>query len=101
MKCLPQFKRGDTFSLVCTYKVDDVPVTIAGKTIASQIRRVNGALVSDVTVEPDTDPTKFILSADTENWPLDLLLCDIEIVEDGFTRSSETIQIPVVEDITR
>jgi hypothetical protein len=57
-----------------------------------------------MAVEPDDeDPAKFVLTPDTNTstWPLDVLLCDIEITEQGFIKSSETIKIPVVADITR
>jgi hypothetical protein len=104
MKTLAEFKRGDTFILECTYKVDGAPVSIAGKTITSQIRRVNGNLIADMVVTPDnSNPARFSLEPDTDtaDWPIDVLLCDIEIVESGFVRSSQTIKIPVVEDITR
>lgn len=104
MKTLQPFKRGDTFSLVCRYKVDDQPATIVGKTIASQIRRINGTLIANMTVIPDDeDDSKFAIEPEdgTGTWPIDVLLCDIEITDNGFVRSSETIKIPVVEDITR
>ena len=104
MNTLSEFKRGDTFRLVCTYKVDGQPAAILGKTIASQIRRSNGTLVANMAVEPDEiNPARFFLTPDTDtaDWPLDVLQCDIEITEDGFVRSSETIYIPVVKDITR
>jgi hypothetical protein len=104
MNTLSEFKRGDTFRLVCTYKVDGQPAAILGKTIASQIRRSNGTLVANMAVEPDDEePAVFVLTPDTNTatWPLDVLLCDIEITEEGFIKSSETIKIPVVGDITR
>jgi hypothetical protein len=104
MKTLSEFKRGDTFTLACTYKVDDQPATTLGKTITSQIRKVNGVLISQMTVTVDNvDDSKFTLTpvVSTTTWPIDVLLCDIQIVDNGFVRSSETLKIPVVEDITR
>jgi len=103
MNTLSEFKRGDTFILVCVYKVDGEPAPIDGLTIASQIRQANGSLVANMMVEPDEDEGKFLLTPDTETdtWPLDVLQCDIEITDDGFVRSSETVYIPVVKDITR
>jgi hypothetical protein len=104
MKCLENFKRGDSLILVCTYKVDDVPAPISGKIIESQIRRSNGNLVATMDVEADEEnPAKFILTPDTSTseFPLEALLCDIQITEDDIVRSSETIQFTVVEDITQ
>jgi hypothetical protein len=104
MKCLSPFKRGDSFILNCTYKVDGEPESISGKTIDSQVRDSSGRLIATMEVEPDdSDPTKFVLTPDnsTSTWPLSTLLCDIQISESGNVRSTETIQIPVVEDITK
>jgi hypothetical protein len=104
MNTLSPFKRGDTFILVCTYKTDGTPTPIAGKVIASQIRRANNELIANMVVEPDDiNPARFALSpdSDTSEWPLETLFCDVEITEDGFVRSSETINIPVIRDITQ
>jgi hypothetical protein len=102
MNTLSPFKRGDTFILVCTYKTDGTPTPIAGKVIASQIRRANNELIANMAVEPDTDPAKFALTPDTDTseWPLETLFCDVEITEDGFVRTSKTISIPVIRKIT-
>ncbi len=104
MNTLSEFKRGDTFLLACVYKVDGDPAPIDNLTIASQIRQANGSLIANMAVEADDlNPARFFLTPDTETttWPLDVLQCDIEITDDGFVRSSETVYIPVVKDITR
>jgi hypothetical protein len=104
MNTLSEFKRGDTFVLVCTYKTDNVPTPIFGKTIVSQIRNSAGNLIANLDVEADDeDPAKFTLTPDTDTaeWPLGVLLCDIEITGDDIVRSTQTIEIPVVKDITR
>jgi hypothetical protein len=103
MNTLSEFKRGDTFVLVCTYKVDGVPAPISGKTILSQIRNSAGNLIANLDFEADEEnPARFRLipDTDTKTWPLDVLLCDIEITDD-IVRSTQTIEIPVVKDITR
>ena len=102
---LPEFKRGDTFSLVCVYKVDDVPTSVTGFTIRSQLRRTNKDLVATFTATPanqSTNPGKFTLTpdTDTEDWPVETLLCDIEISHSGAIRSTNTFAVPVVRDIT-
>jgi hypothetical protein len=104
MNTLSEFKRGDTFLLSCVYKVDGDPAPIDNLTITSQVRQANGALVTDLVAEEVIGEVgQFLLTPDTETdtWPLDVLQCDIEITDDGFVRSSETVYIPVVKDITR
>lgn len=56
MKALPDFKRGDTFTASCVYKIDGVPTTLAGKAIAAQIRTVEGALIDALAVAKRTFP---------------------------------------------
>lgn len=102
---LPEFKRGDTFALTCTYKTDGVPTAITGYTIRSQIRQVNKTLVATLTSTPanqSTDPGVFTLTPDTntEDWPVETLLCDIEITQSGVIRSTNTFAVPIVRDIT-
>lgn len=102
---LPSFKRGDTFALVCTYKVNEVPTPITSISIRSQLRMRNRTLVADLTAIPadqNLNPGRFTLTpdTDTENWPLDNLLCDIELTQAGTIRSSQTFVLPVVRDIT-
>lgn len=105
MKMLDKFKRGATFSLACTWKVSGVPTPITGLTITSQLRQSNGTLVDNLRVVADTtDATKFALvptNPDTSTWPVGLLLCDIKTIVDGIERSSETFQIPVIEEVTK
>lgn len=106
---LPDFKRGDTYQLTCTYKGDGTTASsVAAFTIAAQLRTSAGTLVAEMTitkltqsgatlgqftVEP-TDP-------DTTGWPLGRLEMDLEITEAGVIRSSETMVQPVVKDVTR
>lgn len=105
MKSLPDFKRGDSFSLACVYKVDGVPTSIDGMDIASQIRTVSLDLVSALTFTPGnqtTSPGSFTLTADsgTASWPIAGLRCDIQITQSGIIISTDTFLVPVVQDIT-
>lgn len=50
-----EFKRGATFSLKCTWKVNNVATPITGIDFASQIRRPTGELIADLRVIPDPD----------------------------------------------
>lgn len=101
------FKRGDTFSLKCIWKVSGIPTDISSLTISSQIRTANGALIATLQVVPDdqiSNPGAYALVAanpDTSNWPVGNAYCDIQIDDQGIDRSSDTFVIPVVEDITR
>lgn len=106
MKSLPDFKRGDTFSLACTYKLDGVPASLTGKTIASQIRTVAGELVAGLTAtqgNQSTSPGSFTLTAaaGTTSWPVAGLRCDIQITDGSTIISSDTFLVPVVQDITQ
>jgi len=106
MKALPDFKRGDTFALACTYKLDGVPASLTGKTLASQIRTVAGELVAGLTAtqgNQTTSPGSFTLTAaaGTTTWPIAGLRCDIQITEGATVISSDTFLVPVVQDITQ
>lgn len=105
MKTLEKFKRGASFALACTWKENNVPAPITGLTITSQLRQQNGDLVDDLRFVANTsDNTKFTLvpvNEDTSSWPIGLLFCDIKTTVNGVERSSETIQIPVIEEVTK
>lgn len=107
MKSIAPFKRGDTFSLSCTWKVENQPTSIVGLTINSQIRSGAGALVATLQVVPDdqiTNPGKYALiptNPDTSKWPLGNAYCDIQVDDQGIDRSSETFVIPIIEDVTK
>lgn len=98
------FKRGDTFSLSCVYKVDDVATSVAPMTITSQLRTSGGDLVQQLTATKTAGTGTFTLVAtatQTALWDLALLKCDIQIVENDIVRSSSTFYVKVIEDVTR
>lgn len=107
MKALPDFKRGDTFTASCVYKIDGVPTTLAGKAIAAQIRTADGTLIDALAVAiPDqvANPGRFTLSAtatQTALWPVAGLRCDIQFTQGGAVQSTDTFLVPVVQDITK
>lgn len=102
-------KVGDTFGLTATYKVAGVPTAITSESFTSQIRTEDGSLVTDLSVtvlNQSTYPGKFQLAVveggSTQNWPADAdLYCDIQVINGGVVRSTETFVIPTVQDITR
>lgn len=98
-------KRGDTFNLACTYKQNGVAYDLTNFTIRSQVRDSSGALIEELAVakaDQATNPGVFVLSAaDPMDWPVDVLSCDIQFSDaEGVVRSTQTFQIPVVEDVT-
>lgn len=104
MKTFKSFKRGATFALHCTWKINKVPTPIDGLVIQSQVRKPTGELIASLQFVPDTsNNTKFTLVpvvADTAGWPIGLAVCDIKTTLSGIVRSSETFQIIIVERVT-
>ncbi len=105
MATLSSLKRGDTFQIYAQYAADTLLAELK-----SQIRNPNkktpeepnGELVSDVTISNGDVAGKFLLRvADTQLWPLCNLNMDIQRTVNGDVTSSETLIIPVVEDVTR
>lgn len=104
MQSIKNFKRGDTMLLTVTYKIDGVATSVSDITINSQIRKQSGVLVDDMVVTKLLGTGQFTLApstSDTSEWPIGNLLCDIEFVQSGNIRSTETFGIVVVEEITK
>jgi hypothetical protein len=101
---LIQFKRGDTFAFYVKLKDEnDVPIILDVEDIACQIRqKANKKLVDTFTIEAtDVDGQYKFSVEDTSRYPITTLESDIEFTIDGDTKSSDTFQIKVIEDITR
>jgi hypothetical protein len=97
-------KRGDTFSWAMSHRDGSAVLSLAGWTIASQVRTAADALVTTLSISNRDDQAGlFVLSAaDTTAWPLGSLHCDIQYTDpSGVIRSSPTILIDCVRDITR
>lgn len=94
----PKIKRGDTFEALC----QRVGVDIAATTICSQIRA--GSWVQDLLVTKTNAATgEYTLSAtasQSELWPIGLAQWDIEYTDAGNVRSTETVKLRIVEDVT-
>jgi hypothetical protein len=104
------FKRGDTFSATCTYKVAGVPQPLSTQQIASQLRTESGTLVQTLVVTKDPNQTlnvgKFTLTlsvpSSSSTFPAPTnLYCDIQVTDNNVVVSTSTFIIPVVVDITR
>lgn len=91
-------KRGDTFQAQC----QRVGVDITATTIRSQIRA--GSWVQELTVTKTNAATgEFTLSAtatQSKLWPVGNATWDIEYTDAGAVRSTETVKLRIVEDIT-
>jgi len=103
-KSIGEFKRGDTFALHCTYKLDSIPASVDLIDIKCQIREKNGNLIAVLDVhklDQKTNAGEFSLTAkETEIWPITTALCDIEYSDGEFVNSSETFFIEILRDIT-
>lgn len=103
MQFIDKFKRGDTFFLSVTYKVDETPSDISEMTISSQIRSSSGSLIDSMIVQKLEEIGKFTLTSNvnTNTWPLGKVFCDIQFSEGGIVRSTESFGINVIEEVTK
>lgn len=101
------FKRGDTFQLACTYKVNGTGTSVSGFGIRSQVRNRFGHLIAELNstlANQSTSPGLFYLSPDdpdTTAWETGDLSCDVELTSGGVIRSSETFIVPCQDDVTK
>lgn len=107
MSQLSDFKRGDTFSITCTWKENNIPASTAGLTIRSQIRNPKTmALIAELTAthaDQILNPGVFVLTpivTNTANWPIGQMIGDIEITKAGVIRSSRTFVVPILKGVT-
>ena len=104
MKTLPNFKRGDTFAFIATIR-DQIgdPITGVSANLRSQVRDKMGFKYADLSVSETETPGSYLFQVqDTTSWPADTsIYTDIEYTDgQGTITSSETIEIPVVKDVT-
>lgn len=106
MKTLPALKRGDTFQLGCLSKDSaGQPESLTNITLRAQARSaLSGQLVSELTVgkaDQAANPGQFSISAThTDDWPVGMLLIDIERRVGQAVASTETLKLTVLEDVT-
>ena len=102
-------KRGDTFSLTCTWTDSlGAAIDITDFTVESQVRAVGFVDTLTVTVTDATNGV-FTIAATataTADWPVtdslySKLFCDIQFTTGATVTSTETFQIVVVGDITQ
>ena len=102
-------KRGDTYSLQCTYTdAAGAAIDLTGYTINSKARDEDGVLLFSVTTGAgitvtDAAAGQFTLQVEataTDDWEPALYAQDIEYVLAGVVKSSETFYINVIADVT-
>lgn len=103
------FKRGDTVVIGCSAKDDmGAAMDLTNIEVKAQVRNPekNMVLVSDFDVEwvNRTQGTFELWADDSTNWPVGELHMDIEYKIPGtreLIRSTETIKLNMLEDVTR
>ena len=105
MQSLPPIKQGDTFIIGCTYKdANKQPGDLTNVVIRSQARSAaTKKLIKEFEIFKSDQVLykgQFSISAMTNDWSIGTLNIDIEFIIDGSVISTDTFQIPVVQDIT-
>lgn len=107
MSTLPDFKRGDTFSLGCIKRDSDgAPENLTNVTIAAQVRDSGDTLLGTAVAakaNQTTSPGEFSLTVDstvTATWDLGRCYIDVEFSVGGAVTSSETMTFKTIKDIT-
>lgn len=101
-----QLKRGDSLSYIATIPVADfADGFFAGWTCTAQIRTAQYFnLIADLEfawVDPGTTRAFTLTKTDTTSWPIGAAALDVQFVRpDGFTRSTTTLPVLIIHDIT-
>ncbi len=98
-------KRGDSLSFMGTIPEDFADGFFQFWTPTSQIRTAQYySLIDDLDfawVDPDITREFTLTKIDTTTWPIGPALIDVQFVRvDGFTKSTDTIQISIIHDVT-
>ena len=97
-------KAGDTFSASAIYKdSSDNAIDLTDYTIESQVRDMQGNLLSSLTIvklNQTTDKGKYTLSCDTSSWPIASVQWDVKYTINGTVVHTDTQKISVVQSIT-
>lgn len=99
-------KRGDTFNYVAVLPDTVADGEFADRVPTCQIRDVLDRLVADVVIDwidPVTARSLSLHVADTADWVLGKSFFDIQFTRtsDGDVRSTDTMRLDIIEDITR
>lgn len=102
-----KFKRGDTFNFLLTVPTDYVDGFWLGWVVTSQIRTARGKLIDDLTAtwEDPAEDTRVLrlFNAETTAWPVGQQEVDVQFTKtsDSTVRSTQTLLVEVVKDITQ
>jgi hypothetical protein len=102
-----KFKRGDTFDQVLIFPEETFPDGyFLGWTVTSEVRTATGRLVGELTptwVAPEANTRSLrLVEMDTTTWPIGTHELDVQFVSPtGFVRSTETLLVDVLRDVTQ
>ena len=105
MISLPPLKRGDTFYIGCAARdIDGTTHDLTNIQVRSQIRSAaTKKLIADlpiVKLDQAEYPGQFSISSPTDTWPIGTCLLDFELRRESTVISSDTVELPIIRDIT-
>ena len=105
MISLPPLKRGDTFYIGCASKDSTgEPNDLTNIQVRSQIRSAaTKKLIADlpiVKLDQTEYPGQFSITSPTDTWPIGTCLLDFELKRESTVISSDTVELPIIRDIT-
>ncbi len=100
-----QCKRGDSIEIIAR-RLDSEgnPQTGEATYLRSELRTKKGDLLGEFTISETTTPGDYLLEMEpilTATFPLTVLELDIKYKKDEIVKSSETVQISIVKEITQ
>lgn len=100
-----EHKAGDTLSFAGAAVLEDFagnPVSMAGATVASQVRTANGRKIADLAASLSDGTLTLRSTGSTQDWPLGLVQLDVQVtLPGGHVISTSTADIVIVRDVTR
>ena len=105
MISLPPLKRGDTFYIGCTSKDSTGESNdLSNIQIRSHVRSAaTKKLIADlpiVKLDQTEYPGQFSITSPTDTWPIGTCLLDFELKRESTVISSDTVELPIIRDIT-
>ena len=105
MISLPPLKRGDTFYIGCVSKdstgeLNDLTnIQIRSHILSAATKK----LIADlpiVKLDQTEYPGQFSITSPTDTWPIGTCLLDFELKRESTVISSDTVELPIIRDIT-
>ena len=105
MISLPPLKRGDTFYIGCVSKDSTSELNdLTNIQVRSQVRSAaTKKLITDlpiVKLDQTEYPGQFSITSPTDTWPIGTCLLDFELKRESTVISSDTVELPIIKDIT-